>query len=255
MSPSSVPPDEMGTRDHDEEFERLLHGSQPDGVGSPELTAFVDGLRTAFPTRTPARENDHIAAMIASAHLLADNGDPVARPVSNADAPVSQVSRLPKQRSAQMKDRNLGTLALKVFAPVTVLFTLFGGVAYAGGLPDPLQKSASNVAGWVGLTIDDGDQGDTQDAVEDGDSQGDATDPTQDATDENDQGGDAQDGDSQGDATQDGDSQGDSTPTTDSGSDGTDSQDDSADTTSNDGDNQGDSTPTTDSSGGGDSQD
>jgi len=250
MSLESVPPREMGTHDHDDELEQLS-----------ELEALFSGLRTAFPTRPVGAEDEHVASMISTAHLLADKGDPVVRPASNADAPVMQVSWLPKQRrnrmSAKKRDRNwTHGVALKVLAPATVFFTMLGGVAWAGGLPQPLQKTASHVAGLAGLSIDDGTDAtevETPDPAETDvpgtstfDQGGDATDPT--STDN-------QDGDAQGEDTgaatdnQDGDSQGDSTDAATDNQDGDSQGDSSGGSTTSDA-NQGDNTPDSTSSDG-----
>ena len=256
MSLQSVPPGEMGTHDHDDELE-----------------GFFEELRAAFPARSVASEDEHVAAMVSTAHLLADKGDPVVRPASNADAPAPQVSRLPKQRRNRMWDKKLSErnwthgVALKVLAPATVFFMMLGGVAWAGGLPQPLQKTAAHVASFAGLTIEDGTDVDTQDPAEtdvqeptstdtqDGDAQGEDT--SGDTSTDNNQDGDSQGEDPSGDATdnQDGDSQGEDTSGDTSSTDGEDGDtqgDGSGDSTSG-GDTQGDGTQ--DSSGDGSSQD
>ena len=93
-----------------------------------------------------------MAAMIeAAAHLHAEEGDPAVRPVSNADAPVPQVSRLPKRRGNDVPSRR--SILLKVLAPAFALLMLFSGMAFAGILPAPLQGAVDQ---WVG---DDDDQG------------------------------------------------------------------------------------------------
>ena len=260
MSLESVPPGEMGTHDHDDELE-----------------GFFEEIRAAFPARSVASEGEHVAAMISTAHLLADKGDPVVRPASNADAPAPQVSRLPKQRRNRMWDKKLSErnwthgVALKVLAPATVFFTMLGGVAWAGGLPQLLQKTAAHVASFAGLTIEDGTEDgtevDTQDPegtdvqeptstdTQDGDAQGEDT--SGDTSTDNNQDGDAQGEDTSGDATdnQDGDSQGEDTSgdTSSTDSQDGDSQGDSSGDSTSGGDSQGDSTQ--DSSGDGSSQD
>ena len=209
MSPDRVPPYEMGRHDHDDELEQLN-----------ELEAFSEGLRAAFPARPIAAEDEHIASMIAEAHLLADTGDPVVRPVSNADAPGHQVSWLPKQRRNRMQEeRNRSKrVVIKVLAPATVFFALLGGVAWAGGLPAPLQRTASHVAGFAGVTLDDGtdatevetpdptetdapDATDNQDGDHQGENNQDATAGEDNQGDNNDQG--ATTGDNSGEDNQD----------------------------------------------------
>ena len=179
MTLEGVPPNEMSGHDHDDDL---------------ELEAFSEGLRAAFPARPLPAEDEHVASMIAEAHLLADTGDPVVRPVSNADAPAAQVSWLPKQRRNRMQEeRNrIKPRVVKVLAPATVFFALLGGVAWAGGLPAPLQQTASHVAGFAGLTLDDGTEGDATEVETPDPTDTDAPDAT-----------DNQDGDHQGEDTQD----------------------------------------------------
>jgi len=212
VSPRDVPPDEMGPHDRpDPEFEALLAGgASEDGT---ELARLVTALRSDV--RTPAAEDAHVAAMVeAAGHLHAEKGDPVVRPVSNADAPVPKVSRLPKRRRNDMPNRR--AILLKVLAPAFALLMLFSGMAFAGVLPAPLQGAVDQ---WVGNDDDrgtapapDDDQGedlddqgevtaddDADDQGEDGDDQGE---DEGNAVSDDDQG---EDGDHQG---EDGDDQG-----------------------------------------------
>ena len=98
MSLFDVPPDEMGIDPEiaNEELEALLAGHGRDK--NLDLTRFVDDLRTTFPANAPATAA-HLAAISNEAQLLADKGDPVARPASNAVVPVLQASRPPKRSS------------------------------------------------------------------------------------------------------------------------------------------------------------
>ncbi len=264
MSPERVPPYEMGRNDHDDELEQLS-----------ELEAFSEGLRAAFPARPLAAEDEHIASMIAEAHLLADTGDPVVRPVSNADAPGHQVSWLPKQRRNRMQEeRNRSKrVVIKVLAPATVFFALLGGVAWAGGLPAPLQRTASHVAGFAGVTLDDGtdatevetpdpaetdapDTADNQDGDHQGEDNQDATTGEDNQGDNNDQG--TTTGDNSGEDNQDStsgdDNQGEDTQDSTSGEDnnqGEDTQDSTSGDNSGDnsGEGSGDSGGSSDNSG------
>ena len=167
MSPRAVPPHEMGPHDRpDPEFERLLARSASDDR-TTELARLVAALRSD--ARMPDAEDVHVAAMIeAAAHLHAEDGDPAVRPVSNADAPARQVSRLPKRRGNDVPSRR--SILLKVLAPAFALLMLFSGMAIAGVLPTPLQGAVDQ---WVG---DDDDQGNApvidDDQGEDGDDQG-----------------------------------------------------------------------------------
>jgi len=105
MSTSDVPPDEMGWDPNatDDALERMLSGQTQTTDEWRELAGFVEDLHDAVPARPLASEDLHVAAMVETSHLTAEKGDPVARPVSNADAPAPQVSRLPMLRRKPMK--------------------------------------------------------------------------------------------------------------------------------------------------------
>ena len=165
MSPRNVPLHEMGQHDRrDAELERLLTGQASDDRAT-ELAQLVAALRSD--ARTPVAEDVHVAAMIEAAHLHAEKGDPAVRPVSNADAPARQVSRLPKRRGNDVPSRR--SILLKVLAPAFALLMLFSGMAIAGVLPTPLQGAVDQLVG------DDDDQGNApvidDDQGEDGDDQ------------------------------------------------------------------------------------
>jgi len=184
MTPFDVPPDEMGIDPGiaNEELEALLAGHDRDK--NLDLTRFVDDLSTAFPPRTPAAAA-HLAAIANEAQLLADKGDPVARPASNAVAPVPQASRPPKRWRNTMNDRKARIL-IKIAAPVVAVFAVLGIMGSAGALPRALQHLTSNAAGVVGINLPTGDGGsDATDTTDQGDQndQGDST-----STDSTDQG-------------------------------------------------------------------
>ena len=283
MSTSDVPPDEMGTDPNaaDDALERMLSGHEPATDEWRELDGFVQDLREAVPERMLASEDLHVAAMVETSHLIADKGDPVVRPVSNADAPAPQVSWLPKLRRKQMK-RSTRTL-VRVLAPLAAVLTVMGSMAVAGALPHTVQKAVSHAAGTVGLNLPDeedstdvtgeddqgenddsqgnnnnqgedstkdsavttniqGDQGETPDTGPSADDQGEKDDSQ---GDNNNQGEDTHVGDSSGDS-QSGDSQDDSSGDTQSG-------DSQGDSNSSDSNSSGDSS--SGDSQGGDSQD
>jgi hypothetical protein len=255
MSTSDVPPDEMGWDPNvtDDALERMLSGREPLTDEWRELNGFVQDLHEAVPARPLASEDLHVAAMVETSHLIADKGDPVARPVSNADAPVSQVSWLPKLRRKQMK-RSTRTL-VRVLAPLAAVLTVMGSMAVAGALPHTVQKAVSHAAGTVGLNLpgDDestdvtgeDDQGENDDNQGDNDNQGE--DSTKDSAvttnDQGDQGESSDTGTSADDQGENDDSQGDNNN---QGED-TQSSDTSGDTQS--GDSQGEDTQSGDSSG------
>ena len=218
MTPFDVPPDEMGIDPEiaNEELEALLAGQGRDK--NLDLTRFVDDLSTAFPASAPAAAA-HLAAIANEAQLLADKGDPVARPASNAVAPVPQASRPPKRWRNTMKDKKARVL-IKIAAPVVALFAVLGIMGSAGALPRTLQHLTSHAAGFVGLDLPSGDdEGNDSTADDQGDSndQGDVKDAT-DQGDQNDQGDStgSTDTSDQGDQNDQGDSTG-STDTSDQG--------------------------------------
>ena len=237
MSRSDVPPDEMGKDPNatDDALERMLSGQEPATDEWRELDGFVQDLREAVPARPLASEDLHVAAMVEASHLIADKGDPVVKPVSNADAPAPQVSWLPKLRRKQMK-RSTRTL-VRVVAPLAAVLTVMGSMAVAGALPQTVQKAVSHAAGTVGLNLpgddeaqgdnndDQGDnndqgedtQGDTQTGDQSGDTSGDQSGDQGDNSqgDNNNQGEDTQSSDSSGDSHT-GDSKGDNSSSGDS---------------------------------------
>jgi uncharacterized membrane protein YgcG len=230
MSPHDVPPDEMGMDPNatDDALERTLSGQAPADDEWRDVALFVEELQEAVPTSDLASEDLHVAAMVETAHLLADKGDPVVRPVSNAAAPAPQVSGLPKQKREPMKPMKRSTRNLvRVLAPIAAVLTVFSGMAYAGALPHQVQKAVSTAASTVGINLpgDDETEGDDNDAHVDENDQGD---DTQGDTTQNDNPGDTTENDNQGDENDQGeDTQGDTTQ-----------NDNSGDTTEND--NQGD---------------
>ena len=222
-----------------EELEALLAGHGRDK--NLDLTRFVDDLGSAFPAATPAAAA-HLAAIVEQTRLLADNGDPVARPASNAVAPVLQASRPPKRWRNSMKDKKARIL-LKVAAPIVAVFAVLGIMGSADALPRALQHMTSHAAGFVGLNLPTGE-----------DTEGDATDTT-DQGDQNDQGDSTGSSDSsdQGDQND----QGDSTGTSGGGSDQGDQNDQGDSTGSSDSSDQGDQNDqggSTGTSGGGSDQ-
>jgi hypothetical protein len=190
MSPFDVPPNEMGIDPEiaNDELEALLAGHGRDK--NLDLARFVDDLSTAFPARAPASA-EHLAAIADEAQLLADKGDPVARPPSNAVAPIPRASRLPKRWRHTMEDRKARIL-IKIAAPVVALFAVLGIMGSAGALPRALQHLTSNAAGVVGLNLPTGDEGndatDTSDQGDQNDRGGSSSTGTSDQGDQNDQG-------------------------------------------------------------------
>jgi len=228
MSPSDVPPDEMGMDPSaTDAFERMLSGSSADDEWR-DVAGFVQELQEAVPSSGLPSEDLHVAAMVQTAHLLG----------------------LPKQRRKSMK-RNASIVA-KVLAPIAAVLTVFGGMAYAGALPRSVQNAVSHAAGTVGVTLpsDEDTQelpGENDDSQGDNDNQGEDTSkddlvlPGGDQTDQNDQGDSSDDQGESSDGSVSSDDQGENDDSQgDNDNQGEDSQGDSTDQTS--GDDQGDTT-------------
>lgn len=135
---------------HDDDgFERLLRGDTPGTPAEQDLGAFVDDVREAFPAQPLLAGDVHLAKITEAARLLADKGDPVARPVSNATGRARHVSGLPKRRETIVRVPMYKSLAAKVVAGLVVLMSMFGGVAFAGALPGGVQDKVANAVAAV----------------------------------------------------------------------------------------------------------
>jgi hypothetical protein len=172
-----VPPDEMRRYldSDDREIDGLLSGRAPEGDAElGELARFFTDLREAYPeASTAGQETAHLAAMIETAHLLAENGEPVARPASNADGPAVQASGLPKWRRSVMGKSIFASTKLRVAAVAAAFLLLFSGTALAasrGALPGPIQNAAADAAAVVGVDVPTSDEGNVND-VNQGDQQ------------------------------------------------------------------------------------
>ena len=183
----------------DRELDLLLEGKAPADDGSvDDVTAFVEEA-AVFLQETPdeATAARHLAAIAAVAHE--ELSEPSVSP-SRADrkAPSFRIRSKPVFRNP------LSGLAGKMALVAVVVLAVFGGTAYAGGLPHPLQGAVADVADSLGLSLpgadddsDDGAVGDVDegalDDADDGtvDDQGDDY-PDHEGTIEDDQGDDEQ---------------------------------------------------------------
>jgi hypothetical protein len=187
----------------DDGFDRMLDGHPQERDRLPELSRFVDDLRGTFPADPLLPESLHVSAMIRAAHL-GTHGE-----ADDATPSEAGIAWLPVRKRTTMKDKMFGrTLVTRGLAAVIAVFTVMGGLAFAGALPDPLQGAASNAAGVFGLTIDDGSE-DADTTETEGDDQGE--DGQSDDQGEDDQGDVADDQGDQG-GNEQSDDQGDDTP-------------------------------------------
>lgn len=124
----------------DEKIEGLLRGIAPDAADplSNELASMRQGLSHAFPLPVIPElvEDEHLARMMAA----------VVPAVTGANSEV-------------MADRTSPLTALKasfarrVAAATLALSTAFGGAAYAGVLPEPVQDAVSKAAAVIGIDL------------------------------------------------------------------------------------------------------
>ena len=168
MSDSDGYADEMGRFSDmsDRDLERLFAGKAPeDDAGLGEVAPFFEDLDEAYPeVSTESCEAAHVAAMIEAAQLLAEKGEPVARPASKAHGPEVQASGLPKWRRNVMVRGLIASRLARVAAIAAVLALVFGGVALAGVLPGPVQDGVAGAAQQVGIDLPSSDDGDVDDA-------------------------------------------------------------------------------------------
>ncbi len=160
MSGYGADEDEMGyfPRLGDRELDSVLAGNAPAGRDDlRELAAFFRDTRTLFAEAPEAATAaKHLAEIVSAARLVADDGE---RPI--ADRPARQRSRNPFS--------SLGTRVAAAAAGLALL-AAFGGAAYAGVLPGPVQGTVADLAGTVGISLpgneNDVDQGDVGNADE-----------------------------------------------------------------------------------------
>ena len=183
MSAKRVIPSEMKRLTDIEQVgtERLLSGHAISDDAEPgDVARFFDDVRDAYPeAAADGCEDSHLARMFEAAHLLAEMGDPAARPVSNANGPVTQASGLPKLGRIEMIKTLIGSTKFKVVAASLALLVASSGTAFAasqGVLPAPIQDAVSGAAAAVGIDVptadealevdDDGVETDSVDSLE-----------------------------------------------------------------------------------------
>lgn len=162
----------------DQELDRLLAGKVASGNGDlEELAAFIRDVRGRFgeppSAETAAR---HLAAIVEAAHFTGEGEETTARQEREGSAADRERSGQPRSRRKLMLRNPFSPLRAKLAVAVTavglLLLSAFGGVAYAGALPDPVQGAVADVAGTIGISLpgsgeNDLDEGNVDD-VDDG---------------------------------------------------------------------------------------
>src|SRR5215210_2265023 len=119
----------------------------------PELGAFVRDVKAAYMTPPDeVTEERHVSGMVAMAHLLADKGEPVARPASKAHGPDPQASGLPIRR--RLMQGSFAKMRMRIAAGLVALVGATTALAGVGALPDPLQGMLADAASTVGIASD-----------------------------------------------------------------------------------------------------
>jgi hypothetical protein len=142
----------------DGDLDAMRAGHVPHDDPSMEgIARFVRDLGEAFPEPSTADlEDSHVAAMLQAAHLMAENGELVARPASKANGPENQASGLPKPWRETMFGKMLATNTAKVVAGAIALVLAFSGVAIAGVLPAAVQNKVADAVQNVGIDLPGG---------------------------------------------------------------------------------------------------
>lgn len=163
MSDYGAYQDDMGRLSNlsDRDLDRLLTGKAPlDGGDLEELAAFIRDVRVHF--EVPPDEDAaarHLAAMYAAAE----------------SATSETTTSLDRERSTQLRSRRkfmlrnpLSSLRAKLATAVVagvLALSAFGGAAYAGALPGPVQDAVAGVANNVGVSLPDSNDIDNGDVA------------------------------------------------------------------------------------------
>ena len=136
---------ELSDHEMDELFANAAHSTDGSGEG---LAAFLGRARLVLSARPDdTTEARHVTGMVETAQLL----DSAGRAVRVADPPT---------RRRLVPNLRVPSLAAKLGLAGGLALVGFGGTAYAGVLPDSIQRTAASVAGTIGVSIpDDGQQG------------------------------------------------------------------------------------------------
>jgi hypothetical protein len=138
----------------DRDLTGLMAGKAPtDGSDLEDLAAFVSATKAAFQeppdAHTAAR---HLDAIVETSQRLAADGGSEPRRARRRFAPSNPFE----------------SLAARLAATAALLLTGFSGAAYAGVLPDPVQRAVADAAGSLGVSLpepDDGSAIDTHDGT------------------------------------------------------------------------------------------
>jgi hypothetical protein len=165
--------DEMGnlSRLSDQELDRLLAGKEPpEGGDFEELAAFVCDAAAVLPeTPDEATAARHLAAIVAAAQLQLEHESSAPRPSVNPSG-LNRKALYFRGRRKLMSNNPFSSLAGKIALVAVIVLAAFGGTAYAGVLPDPVQGAVADVADTVGVSLPGAENDSDDGAVEDVDN-------------------------------------------------------------------------------------
>lgn len=155
MSDRDADGGEMGrfSRFSDRDLDALMAGKTPAGRGElDDLAGFLRDAAVVFEEAPDGGvESRHLAAMTDTARLLAND--------SPATEPAGEPAQLPRRKFMSRK------LLVPVAACLLLALSAFGGVAYAGALPGPIQGPVADVADNLGVSLP-GAEGDNDDGAQ-----------------------------------------------------------------------------------------
>lgn len=131
----------------DAEIDRLFAGRQSEDGELEGVARFLHEVECAYPEQaTATHEEAHVAAMLETAKLVAEN---------NATAAVlDQTSAFTWRRGRAFAFKNLAAHKWATAAVLSAICLLaFGGAAYAGVLPAPIQEATSALVRQAGISI------------------------------------------------------------------------------------------------------
>jgi len=155
----------------DRDIDRLIAGEAPSSARAvDDLAAFIRDIRTQFgepPTEWSAAA--HLAAIVQAAEARTA-GDMATPTLVRSGSPVADLEQAGRSRSGSIavRWRPSGRRRARLVAAVVVLLSGFGGAAYAGALPGPVQGEVADLVGRFGIELPgagghDPDQGNTPD--------------------------------------------------------------------------------------------
>jgi hypothetical protein len=132
---------------NDADFERLLRQRSAENDASPHdaVTGFFSAIEDVYPEGpTSALEERHVAAMMGTARAMEASVE--------ANQLIAEAASASRARS-RLLTRFAAHGWSSVAAIALLLVFAYGGAAYAGVLPDPIQQATSDLAARIGVHV------------------------------------------------------------------------------------------------------